>query len=273
MTGNTKALVLGGGGVAGIAWETGILAGLADAGVDVTHPDLIVGTSAGSAVAAQVASSKSLAALYRDQLDGTGAPEPTIDDVDLVALLAEVREILGSGNDPLVIRRRIGAMALERDRVPEAERRALIEARLPDHEWPARSLAITAIDAETGEFVVLTSDSGVSLVDAVAASCSIPRVWPAVTVGGRRLFDGGMRSGTNTDVAKEYGKVLVLDVIGLPETSDVERVDAPLFTIKPDEAAQAALADLLAPGSRASLARAGFEHARTIASDVQAFWS
>ncbi|WP_410566202.1 patatin-like phospholipase family protein [Amycolatopsis sp. cmx-4-61] len=274
MTGNdTKALVLGGGGVAGIAWETGILAGLADAGVDVTRPDLLVGTSAGSAVAAQVTSSKSLADLYRDQLDGTGAPEPAIEDVDPIALMAEIRGILGSGDDPLVIRRRIGAMSLERDRVPEAERRAIIEARLPDHEWPPQRLAITAVDAETGEFVILTGDSGVSLVDAVAASCSIPRVWPAVTVGGRRLFDGGMRSGTNADVAKDYGKVLVLDVIGLPETSDVQPVTKPLFTIKPDEASQAGLTDLLDPDSRAILARAGHEQGRKIATEVRTFWS
>ncbi len=46
-----QALVLGGGGVAGIAWMTGLLAGLADAGQDVTGADLLVGTSAGAAVA------------------------------------------------------------------------------------------------------------------------------------------------------------------------------------------------------------------------------
>lgn len=163
---DTKALVLGGGGVAGIAWETGILAGLADAGVDVTDADLVVGTSAGATVAAQVTSSKPLGALHDDQVNGTGAPEPAIHDVDPVALLAEVREILGSGDDPQVIRRRIGAMSLAQDRVPVSERRALIEARLPDHEWPARRLAITTIDAESGEFVVLTNTSDVEPVSA-----------------------------------------------------------------------------------------------------------
>jgi NTE family protein len=273
MTGNDmKALVLGGGGVAGIAWETGILAGLADAGIDVTHPDLVVGTSAGATVAAQVTSSRSLTALYDDQINGTGAPEPAIHDVDSVALMAEVRQILGSGDEPQAIRKRIGAMSLAQDRVPETERRALIEARLPDHEWPGQSLAITAIDAESGDFVVLTNESGVDLVDAVAASCSIPRVWPAVTINGRRLFDGGMRSGTNADVAKDYGKVLVLDVIGLPETRDVEPVTAPLFTITPDEASAAGMKNLLDPNSRAICARAGYEQARTIAAEVKEFW-
>jgi NTE family protein len=270
---HSRALVLGGGGVAGIAWETGILAGLADTGVDVTDADLVVGTSAGATVAAQVSSSKPLGALYDDQVNGTGAPEPTVDDVDPVALLAEVREILGSGDDPQVIRRRIGAMSLAQDRVPVSERRALIEARLPDHEWPARRLAITTVDAESGEFVVLTNTSDVDLVDAVAASCAIPRVWPAVRIHGRRLFDGGMRSGTNADVAKGYGKVLVLDVIGFPETSDVEPVSAPLFTITPDEASQAGLRNLLDPASRAICARAGYGQGQRIAAEVKAFWA
>src|SRR6185437_2240482 len=63
-----RALVLGGGGVAGIAWELGILLGLRDAGVDVTDADRIVGTSAGAAVAAQVLSGVPLEELYERQL-------------------------------------------------------------------------------------------------------------------------------------------------------------------------------------------------------------
>jgi NTE family protein len=237
---HSRALVLGGGGVAGIAWETGMLAGLADTGVDVTDAGLVVGTSAGATVAAQVSSSKPLGALYDDQVNGTGAPEPTVHDVDPVVLLAEVREILGSGGDPQAIRRRIGAVSLAQDRVPVSERRALIEARLPDHEWPARRLAITTVDAETGEFVVLTNTSDVDLVDAVAASFAIPRVWP--------------------------------DVIGFPETSDVEQVSAPLLTITPDEASQAGLRNLLDPDSRAICARAGYGQGQRIAAEVKAFW-
>jgi NTE family protein len=67
--GEGRALVLGGGGVAGIAWMTGLLAGLADAGQDVTGADLLVGTSAGAAVAAQVGSGLSLDALFARQTD------------------------------------------------------------------------------------------------------------------------------------------------------------------------------------------------------------
>src|SRR5258708_9941745 len=63
-----RALVLGGGGVTGIAWETGLLAGLAEAGVDLTSADLVVGTSAGSVVGAQILSGVSVQDLYAEQL-------------------------------------------------------------------------------------------------------------------------------------------------------------------------------------------------------------
>ncbi len=66
---NDRALVLGGGGVAGIAWITGLLFGLSEEGVDLRNADLILGTSAGSAVAAQLGCSLSLEELYRRQVD------------------------------------------------------------------------------------------------------------------------------------------------------------------------------------------------------------
>jgi NTE family protein len=51
------ALVLGGGGAAGNAWEIGVIAGLAEAGLDMTEvADLVIGTSAGATTAAQVRS-------------------------------------------------------------------------------------------------------------------------------------------------------------------------------------------------------------------------
>ena len=66
---NGRALVLGGGGVTGIAWELGILKGLADAGVDLTSADLVVGTSAGSVVGAQITTGRTIDDLYKTQLE------------------------------------------------------------------------------------------------------------------------------------------------------------------------------------------------------------
>src|ERR1700677_148088 len=80
-TGST--LVLGGGGVAGIAWITGLLAGLADAGHDVTGVDLIVGTSAGSTVGAQLGSGVSLEELYARQTEPDRQTPEIMADLDL----------------------------------------------------------------------------------------------------------------------------------------------------------------------------------------------
>ena len=69
MSDQRTALVLGGGGITGIAWELGVLAGLADAGVDLTGADLVVGTSAGSVVGAQITCGGDLGALFERQLE------------------------------------------------------------------------------------------------------------------------------------------------------------------------------------------------------------
>ena len=48
------------------------------------------------------------------------------------------------------MRRAVGRFALGASTVTEPERRAVIESRLPSHTWPARTLKIVAVDAETG---------------------------------------------------------------------------------------------------------------------------
>ena len=65
-----RALVLGGGGVTGIAWETGLIAGL---GIDLAAADVIIGTSAGSLVGTDIACGQDLEALYQAQLRAAGA--------------------------------------------------------------------------------------------------------------------------------------------------------------------------------------------------------
>lgn len=71
-----SGLVLGGGGVTGIAWELGMLAGLAEAGIDLYGADLIVGTSAGSVVGAQITSATPIDELYARQLEPPSAERP-----------------------------------------------------------------------------------------------------------------------------------------------------------------------------------------------------
>lgn len=71
-------------------------------------------------------------------------------------------------------------------------------------------LRVTAIDVETGELVIVDRDSGIGLVDAVAASCAVPGVWPPVTVGDRRFMDGGVGSTVNLTAATDCDAIVVL---------------------------------------------------------------
>jgi NTE family protein len=165
----------------------------------VRGADIVVGTSAGSAVAAQITSEASIDDLYLSQLSENSRELEV--DLDLESLMSRFATAAAGATDPEDMRRRIGAVALETRTVSESTRRAAIAARLPDIGWPDRTILLIAVNAETGEMVTFAKDSGVDLVDAVAASCAVPGVWPPVTIDGSRYIDGGVRSGTNADMA------------------------------------------------------------------------
>ncbi|MER7482510.1 patatin-like phospholipase family protein [Streptomyces sp. NPDC126510] len=265
----TEALVLGGGGVGGIAWITGLLAGLADAGQDVTGTDVIVGTSAGSVVAAQLSSGLPLEELYARQVDPALQAAEIMAEMDVEAFAAQMGAVLSGAADALEMRRAVGRLALRARTVPESRRRAVIASRLPSHGWPERTVRIVAVDAESGRPRVFDNDSGVSLVDAVAASCAVPGVWPPVTIDGRRYVDGGVRSSANADHAAGASRVLVIVPMGaaepFPSDVPVERTieelrarGAQVAVIEPDEASRAAVGpNALDPSTRGPAAEAG----------------
>jgi NTE family protein len=269
-----QALVLGGGGVAGIAWMTGLLAGLAEAGQDVTGTDLIVGTSAGATVAAQVGSGLGLDQLLRRQTEPGLQSREIMAKLDLDQLAADWAEMMQGVTSAEDALRRVGAYALAAGTVPEAERRAVIESRLPSHEWPSRRILLVAVDAETGQTRVFDRDSGAGLVDAVAASCAVPGVWPPVTIGGRRYVDGGVRSSDNADLAAGYGRILVISPLGydspIPSPMPLRAVVGQLrdggsdvTVIAPDQASAAALGvNALDPATRVPAAEAGLAQGR-----------
>lgn len=212
-----RALVLAGGGIAGIAWETGVLQGIADkspaAARLLLDSDVLVGTSAGSAVAAQIGSGIPLEALFDRQVAEASAEIDSGVDVDDIAEI--FLTALGQPYDETQDRtrqqmQRIGAVALATKTVEEPVRRRVIAQRLPSHDWPDRVLRLTAIDVATGELVVFDRDSGAGLVDAVAASCAVPGAWPPVTINGRRYMDGGVASSVNLAVAADCAAAVVL---------------------------------------------------------------
>ena len=259
-----RALVLGGGGVTGIAWETGLVAGLAGLGIGLAAADVIIGTSAGSLVGTDIASGQELEALYQAQL-APQAPEPAarIGWGIIGRLLWDVH----TSRDPKRARARIGRWALAVPTMPEADRRKVFEARLPASVWPARALKVTAVDARTGEFAVFDSAGDASLVDAVGASCAVPGLWPPVTIGDRRFMDGGMRTVANADLAHGYERVVIVAPVAAGmgfmasprrEAAALTAAGARVALVRPDRAAMRAIGrNVLDVSRRAAAARAG----------------
>jgi len=277
-----RALVLGGGGVAGIGWETGVLFGLAENGVDVTGADVVIGTSAGSAVAAQLLSGTPLATLYDRHVFPEGPSTEIAAELDVEKMVKDWSALLASHEPGPDLRAAIGRYALTAATPSERERRAVIEARLPSHDWPDADLRIVVVDAASGEERVITKDDGVPLVDAVAASCAVPGIWPAVTIGDRRYVDGGVRTSANVDLAAGCDVVLVLAPVAdfsTPEPAIAKRLaevqkKSTVLTIEPDDASVAAIgANPLDPATAGPAARAGREQGTGIAHDVAATWT
>jgi NTE family protein len=271
------ALVLGGGGITGIAWELGILRGLAAKGLDLTGADRVVGTSAGSVVGAQITSGLSIDELYDVQLE---PPDAEIGaKLGRTALARLLPPMLVPGA-PTTKRRRIGRVSLEAHTPGGDERVEVIRSRLGIDSWSERDLQVCAVDAENGEFVTFDRDNDVDLVTAVAASCAVPLVWPAVTIHGRHFMDGGMRSPANADVARGADVVVVL--APLPQAfSRATSIAAQLRNIRPARSLvvtpdKQALTDIgrnvLDPDKRADAARTGLRQASAVVDQVRAVW-
>ncbi|THG35082.1 patatin-like phospholipase family protein [Glaciibacter flavus] len=285
----STALVLGGGGSLGNAWVIGVVAGLAEAGLDVTGADLVVGTSAGSTAAAQLAGT-SPAQLLADIL--AAAPAPGRSGPGPMhpgrSHLETTDGIIASARNAEDMRRAMGAWALGFDAASDPDAQAgwrdTVGSRFSPHTWPSTRLLITAVDADTGEPVVFDSESGVELVDAVAASCAGGF---AYGIGERRYLDGGYRSNAeNADLASGSDRVLVLSPFGgrtrLPlgwrldldtQVEDLRAHGARVETIFPDSVAVAVFGDnMMDLSKRPAAARAGYEQGRALAPGLIEFW-
>jgi len=299
-----RALVLGGGGAAGNAWEIGVIAGLFDAGTDVTEADLIVGTSSGATVAAQISSARpaDLLAAILGQAPQTpqsparpvrapGGPSPTTRAASLMETTSAVIEAAKNADD---MRRRLGAAMLEMDAASgksrQAQWRDTVAARLPGAQWPQRRqrpqrrVHIVAVDADTGEPVVFDRDSGVDVVDAVAASCANGFTY---AIGENRYIDGGYRrSSENADLAAGYRRVLVLSPFGgrsrMPaawcmhlaaQVDELRAGGSRVETVFPDGDSRDLFgANAADPSSRPRAARAGYDQGRAAAQQIGPFW-
>ena len=275
----TRGLVLGGGGITGIAWEIGMIAGLAELGVDLTAADVVVGTSAGSAVGAQMLSGASIEDLYAKQL-----ADPSVEVGWRMSAGTIARFVIAAAwpGDGQRGRAYLGRAALAATTAPEAEHRQIFEAMLPGYTWPDRRLIITAVDAQSGEPAAFDRDSGVELVDAVAASCAVPTVFPPTTINGRRYVDGGVRSLANADLATGCDRVVVIAPVayGLKRSQRIKHqlrglgTEVRSVTVTADANARRAFGrNVLDPARRAPAARAGKAQAKTVVDAVRAVWT
>lgn len=282
-----RALILAGGGIAGIAWETGVLRGIADespeaAGLLVCS-DVLVGTSAGSAVAAQLSSGSTLEALFERQVAeesaeiDSGVDVETITEMFVTALAGPYDEAVDKTRQQM---QRIGAVALTTETVPAPVRRQVIAQRLPSHDWFDRVLRLTAIEVATGELIVFDRESGVDLVDAVAASCAVPGAWPPVAIAGRHYMDGGIASSVNVGVADDCQAAVVLVPSGIDAptpfgagpAAEIAAFTGPTLAVFADANALAAFGpNALDPGCRIPSAVAGRDQGRRVAPAVARF--
>jgi NTE family protein len=272
-----RALVLGGGGITGIAWELGLLAGLRRAGTDLGKADLIVGTSAGAYVGALLATGVDLdeaaAAAARIEIELS----PRIDP----ALLAQAFAVLSDRSlPPQQVRARLGTLARSAPLGDDGPHVARFAAQLPVHDWPVRPrLVITGVDTATGAPAAWNATAGVELPAAVAASCALPGLFPPVRVGDGYFMDGGVRSVTNTDLAAGADAIVVLaptsNVFRTPPGAELAALGVrKSLLITPTGQARAAIGgNILDPGRRGPALAAGAAQAATVAGAVARIWN
>ncbi|WP_329057864.1 patatin-like phospholipase family protein [Amycolatopsis sp. NBC_01480] len=284
----TRSVVLGGGGTVGVAWQTGLLAGLREAGIDLSAASSIVGTSAGALVGALLASG-------RDVTDPLAILAAVGQKVDVDTMTAGSEGFRNASRqaalaaDPQQALRAIGA-AVQRatTALTEADYLGLL-GTLDGVVWPA-GFRCTAVNTDTGEFVVWDEKSGVPLLPAVAASCVVPMLFPPVTINGVRYMDGGLLNHLNATVAPPSDLVVIVSChpLGSPggvfdstRTASDIRADAEvaqlrentrLVAVAPDFSDLEAPVNMLDPKIAAQALHIGKRQAEREAAALRAAW-
>jgi NTE family protein len=244
MAQRTVGIVFGGGGTVGMAYNAGVTRALERvAGIVPADADLLVGTSAGSIIAAYLRSGWTGEDFWAFAL-GT---HPSLADLDPDEAGRRRRDIFTPRwRSPLELSRIavgsayvLGQAVVRRPALPvpswlrrrfpgglfamtEGERR--LPEELPQ-EWPDKALWLVTVDINSGRRIVLGREGApeVSVATAVLASCAIPGFYQPVQVGRMTLVDGGVHSSTNLDLAAKFGCDLIIGVAPMA----YEPVDAP----------------------------------------------
>jgi NTE family protein len=272
-----RAIVLGGGGVTGIAWEVGVLAGLRAGGVNL-NADAVFGTSAGSFVGAALASGN-LDTMYAAQQ--VPAPDEHTATVSKRLFAAWTWAVIRGLGRPDRVGAGFGAVARGfTPMVSEDQRQRAIAGRLVTTDWPD-TLQVAATDAKTGVLQAFDRCCGYSLTDVVSASGAVPGISPPVRLGGREWIDGGMVSSANARLADGYERILVLAPLprghgGIPSVAkDVQNLQhsAQVELVVPDSRSVAAIGpNIYDPDRREDVVLAGGRQGMLEAPRIAALW-
>jgi NTE family protein len=271
----STALVLGSGGATGIAWELGVLAGLAERGMRL-DADTVIGTSAGAVVAARLTTGADLERV----IAGLGGELVGFRRTALRVVPALVANQLHPSRRHSLLW--LGRRAARRW-TPKAEA-VWIEQLVPDLvgvPWPT-SLIVVATDLTTGRPAFFTASQPAELSAAVAASCAIPGLFPPVRIDGRLHFDGGLRSPVNLDLAVCAESVIALAPTaaalrpqrrGSEQARLVRTRGASVRLVQPDAASRRAMGlDPLAGHRTAAIVAAGRDQGQILAEDLGGSW-
>lgn len=259
-----------------------MLQGLLDAGLDLRGADTIIGTSAGSVVAAHARAGTDFEHGFDRMYAGEHqVPTGTFRPVDTVRFVVATLLPTGDAQRRALLGRAAVRSARKGRVAPEEDWVTGIGERLVGQPWPEGDLLITAVDALTGISVVFDRHSGVPLERAMAASCAVPGIFPPVTINGRPYVDGGVRTVTNVDLAVGHDRVVIL----APLPFAIRRSDRPLvqaaalgdgvrtIVLSPDaDSARAMGRDVLDVTRARDSADAGRRQGAAVADRVRAVW-
>lgn len=274
-----KALVLGGGGITGMAWEAGILAGLNENDVQFNHADVVLGTSAGSFIGSLLVNGYDMKSYYQYLAQHKDKNDQAKLSKDLYRRW--VSAVIDGGEDEVKVAKLFGEIAKDvKPVITSSERQKAVKVRLKDSQWQSQ-LKIAALDIETGQLKLFSQQDGISLMEAVTASGAVPGLWPTVEFKGHLYMDGGFVNSANAMAVKEAKHIVVIAPLTQKQgklqsvREDVEDLEKTqqVTLITPNEKCKEVIGNNIYDATNLEeIGRKGYEQGLKIAKHIDKVW-